>query len=49
MTPFGTMDEAIALANDSKYSLSAGIWTTNLEEAMTYAPQIRAASVQVIY
>ncbi|CAD6579679.1 MAG: hypothetical protein CYPHOPRED_000982 [Cyphobasidiales sp. Tagirdzhanova-0007] len=46
MTPFGTMDEAIALANDSKYSLSAGIWTTNLEEAMTYAPQIRAASVQ---
>ena len=41
------MDEAIALANDSEYSLSAGIWTSDLQEAMSYAPQIRAASVQV--
>ena len=47
LTPFDTMDEAIKLANDTEYSLSAGLWTSNLHEAMTYAPQIRSASVHV--
>lgn len=41
------MDEAIRMANDSEYTLIAGIWTSNLHEAMKYAPQIRAGSVQV--
>lgn len=41
------MEEAVALANDSDYSLSAGLWTSNLHEALTFAPQIRAATVQV--
>lgn len=35
------------MANDSEYSLIAGFWTSNLHEAMKYAPQIRAGSVQV--
>ena len=47
LTPFDSMAEAIELANDSDYSLSAGLWTSNLHEAMTYAPQIHAATVQV--
>lgn len=47
LIPFDTMDEAIAIANDSAYSLIASLWTSNLHEAMTYAPRIRAGSVQV--
>lgn len=35
------------LANDSEYSLIAGLWTSDLHEAMKYAPQLRAGSVQV--
>lgn len=47
ITCFKTMDEAVTLANDSEYSLIAGLWTSNLHEAMKYAPQLRAGSVQV--
>ena len=47
LTPFDNMEEAVRLANDSDYSLSAGLWTSNLHEAMTYGPRIRAASLQV--
>ncbi|KAL7004926.1 hypothetical protein EMMF5_005539 [Cystobasidiomycetes sp. EMM_F5] len=47
LTPFDTMEEAIRLANDSEYSLIASLWTSNLHEAMKFAPQIKAGSVQV--
>lgn len=47
LTPFDTMDQAVAMANDSDFSLIAGLWTSNLHEAMKYAPMIRSGSVQV--
>lgn len=47
LTPYEDIEDAIKMANDSEYSLIAGFWTSNLHEAMKYAPQIRAGSVQV--
>ena len=38
------IDEAIRLANDSKYGLGASIYTNNLEYAMTAAANIRAGT-----
>lgn len=37
-------DEAIRLANDSKYGLAGTVWTTNDETAMRVARQIQAGS-----
>ncbi|KAJ6539610.1 aldehyde dehydrogenase [Mycena capillaripes] len=39
---FSTEDEAVALANDSKYGLGAGIWTQNLSRAHRIAAAIEA-------
>ena len=39
---FKTVDEAVALANDSEYGLSASVWSTNLENAMQSIRRIRA-------
>lgn len=47
ITEFETDEEAIALANDSDYSLMASLWTQNLHKAMKLAPELRAGSVQV--
>ncbi len=45
MTTFAvcdTIDEAVELANDSDYTLSAALWTSSLESAMSVAPKIRS-------
>lgn len=47
LTPYEDIEDAVKMANDSEYSLIAGFWTSNLHEAMKYAPQLRAGSVQV--
>ncbi|KAJ7094516.1 aldehyde dehydrogenase [Mycena belliarum] len=39
---FSTEDEALALANDSKYGLGAGVWTQNLSRAHRIAGAIEA-------
>ena len=39
--------EAVALANDSDYGLSAGILTNNVQKAFTAARQIKAGSVHI--
>ncbi|KAJ7167472.1 aldehyde dehydrogenase [Mycena filopes] len=39
---FSTEDEAVALANDSKYGLGAGVWTQNLSRAHRIAAEIEA-------
>lgn len=44
---FTSEAEAIALANDTEYGLSAGIWTTDLVKAQQMARDLRAGSVWV--
>jgi len=44
---YATTDEAIDIANDSEYGLSAGVWTTDLVEAQRIARELRAGSVWV--
>lgn len=41
------LDEAIRVANDTRYGLAAGIWTSNLSAAMRASREIRAGSVWV--
>jgi len=47
VTPFNNIDEAIALANDSIYGLSAGIFTENLEWAMKFAREVQSGNLHV--
>jgi acyl-CoA reductase-like NAD-dependent aldehyde dehydrogenase len=39
---FRTADDAVALANDSEYGLSATVWSQNLENAMQTIRRVRA-------
>ena len=45
--PFDTVEEAIAIANDTKYGLAATIWTQNVSLAHTLASKVRAGAVWV--
>lgn len=45
--PFKTIDQAIALANDSKYGLSASVISTNLKIAELISRKIKSGSVNV--
>jgi acyl-CoA reductase-like NAD-dependent aldehyde dehydrogenase len=47
VTPFNAIDDAIALANDSVYGLSAGIFTENVEWAMKFAREAEAGNLHV--
>lgn len=44
---YSNTDEAIAMANDTLYGLSAGVWTSDLVEAQRIARELRAGSVWV--
>ena len=44
---YATTDEAIAMANDNDYGLSAGVWSTDLVAAQQIARELRAGSVWV--
>jgi acyl-CoA reductase-like NAD-dependent aldehyde dehydrogenase len=45
--PFDDEDEAVALANDTDYGLSAGIWTTNLTRALRVSSRLQAGAIWV--
>ena len=45
--PFRDEAEAIQIANDSKYGLAAGIWTTNVNRAHRVAARLKAGSVWI--
>lgn len=40
--PFDTVEEAIALANDTVYGLAASLWTKNIDKALTVTRRVRA-------
>ena len=42
---FRTMDEAIALANDSAYGLSAGVWSENIHTCLEVARRVQAGTI----
>jgi acyl-CoA reductase-like NAD-dependent aldehyde dehydrogenase len=45
--PFGTIDEAVAIANDSIYGLSASVWTSDVTTAHKVARDLEAGVVWV--
>jgi len=47
VTRFEDIDQAIAMANDSKYGLSAGIFTRNLDWAMKFVRQVHSGNLMV--
>ncbi len=40
--PFDTVEEAIALANDTVYGLAASLWTKDINKALTVTRRVRA-------
>jgi len=47
VTPAETIDHAIALANDTRYGLSAGVFTENVHNAMRFAKEVDSGNVQI--
>jgi 5-carboxymethyl-2-hydroxymuconic-semialdehyde dehydrogenase len=45
ITPFENDDEALALANNTKYGLAAYIWTQNLTRAHNFSQNVEAGMV----
>ncbi len=44
---FETIEEAIKLANDSDYGLTASVWTKNLEKGQKIAEKVEAGTVEI--
>lgn len=45
--PFDDEDDALAIANDTRYGLSAAVWTQNLGRAHTMAAKLQAGTVWI--
>jgi aldehyde dehydrogenase (NAD+) len=45
--PFDTDDEAIAMANESRYGLASGVWSEDLNRVHRYIREIRSGNVWV--
>jgi betaine-aldehyde dehydrogenase len=42
---FKTLEEAIALANDASYGLSAGVWSENVHTCLEFARRVQAGTI----
>ena len=47
VTPFSDIDEAIAMANDTNFGLSAGIFTQNIDWAMQFVQQVHSGNLMI--
>lgn len=47
LSPFSTLDEAIAAVNDSRYGLQAGIYTSDIKAAMKAAEELEVGGVMI--
>ena len=47
VVPFDTVDDAILIANDTLYGLSAGVWTRDVDTAFQVSRAVRAGTVWV--
>jgi phenylacetaldehyde dehydrogenase len=47
VAPFSGEDEAVALANDTRYGLAAGVWTRDIKRAHRVAAAVNAGTVWV--
>jgi betaine-aldehyde dehydrogenase len=47
VTTFRTVDEAVALANDTVYGLGNGLWTKDVDKAILVARRLRSGTVFV--
>ena len=47
VTPFSDINEAIAMANDSNYGLSAAIFTQNIDWAMKFAREVDSGNLMI--
>ena len=46
-TPFYKVDEALALANDSRFGLAAGVFTESLDTAMKFARELETGNIHI--
>ena len=44
---FDTVDDAVRIANDTFYGLSAGVWTRNIDNAFQVARNVRAGTIWI--
>lgn len=44
---YNTIDDAVAMANDSMYGLGGGVWSKDKEKAMSVAKRLRAGTVWI--
>ena len=47
VSAFNDIDEAIAMANDSRFGLSAGIFTQNVDWAMRFAKEVHSGNLHI--
>ncbi|MBK8594663.1 MAG: aldehyde dehydrogenase family protein [Holophagales bacterium] len=47
VTRFKSVDEAVALANDTKYGLAGAVWSRDIQRAIGVAKRIRAGTVWI--
>jgi acyl-CoA reductase-like NAD-dependent aldehyde dehydrogenase len=47
LTPFTTIDQAIELANATPYGLQAGIFTSRVDQALSWVPRLQFGAVLI--